>query len=332
MKPLRLFVLSTVLSVFALGTPLAALTIKMGSMAPASSPWGVALNKLAARWHRITDGQVSLKLYLGGIAGNEPDMLRKMRIGQLHAAAITALGLNYITSEVLTLNLPFFIQEEDEFDYVLKNVRSKFEEKISEKGFTVLAWSFAGWVHLFSRNPVLYPRDLKGQKLGVPTQDNEILSGWRAMGFDAVSLSVADIMVGLESGMIDAYYATPMVAAAFQWFGIGNHMSLLRVLPIYGAIIINNDVWKLVPEKHRPAMMEALQEAERIFASESEALEEKALAVMERHGLVIHPVPDDAQREWRDLMTEGFKGTIGKTFSREFYETVKGYLEEFRAR
>jgi len=313
-----------------LATPVSALNVKMGCMAPASSPWGIALNRLGARWARISDGQVRLKLYLGGIAGKEADMIRKMRIGQLHAAAVTALGLGDVAPELMALNLPFFIQNEEEYRFVLDKVRAEFEEKIAAKGFTVLGWSFAGWVHLFSREPVIYPRDLKGQRLAVQTDDADIIAGWRDMGFNAVVLSAKDLMIGLQSGMVDAFYSPPMIAAAFQWFSVGQNMSLLKVLPIYGAVIIKTSIWKRVPAKYREELIEAVAEADRIFAGESGALEEKSMKIMKEHGLKVHQVPKDAEMKWRDLLAKASESIIGNKFSKEFYEKLKMYLKESR--
>ncbi len=322
-----------VLLVFAvfLAAPASGLNIKLGCMAPASSPWGIALNKLAARWARISNGQVRLKLYLGGIAGREEDMLRKMRIGQLHAAAVTALGLGDIAPEMLALNLPFFIKSEKEYHYVLDKVKDEFEEEIASKGFTVLGWSFAGWVHLFAREPVIYPDDLKSQRLAIQSSDADILSGWQNMGFNAIVLSAKDLMMGLQSGMVDAFYSPPMIAAAFQWFSVGQNMSLLKVLPIYGALLIKTSIWDRVPEKYRDELIEAFAEAERIFAAESGALEEKSMQVMKKHGLVVHEVPQDAEMQWRDLMGKASESIIKNKFSIEFYRRLQMYLEEFRA-
>src|SRR5882724_10605446 len=76
--------------------PAPGLTIKLGSLAPAASPWELGLKRVAAEWERISDGRVTVKIYAGGIAGDEPDMLRKVRIGALNAALVTVTGLQSI--------------------------------------------------------------------------------------------------------------------------------------------------------------------------------------------------------------------------------------------
>ena len=91
-----------------------ALTLKLGTAAPINSPWDLVLRRLAADWFRISDGDVELKIFPGGIAGDEPDMIRKMRIGQLHAATLTAGSMNDIYPGVLALAAPMLIRSNEE--------------------------------------------------------------------------------------------------------------------------------------------------------------------------------------------------------------------------
>jgi TRAP-type C4-dicarboxylate transport system substrate-binding protein len=319
-----------ILLVILVGSPLYSLTIKLGSVAPANSPWGKALHRLAGHWSRITDGKVKLMLYLGGRAGNEPDMIRKIRIGQLHGAAVSALGMESITSDVMTLTVPFFIQNENEFDYVLEKMKPHFDKELEDRNFKALTWSFSGWVHLFARKPVIFPADLAEQKLGIPMEDTDILQIWRSIGVDAFTVSVVDLMLALQGGMVDAFYSPPLVAAAFQWFAFSNHMSLLRILPIYGSIIIKDSIWKRVPDEYKPEMLDAVQEIQEKFSEEFMKLEEEALAVMKKHGLVVHQVSTEAEKEWRKLLEKGVEPLIGVTYSKEYFEMMKSYLEEFR--
>ena len=305
-------------------------TIKLGSVAPANSPWGKALQQLAGRWHKLSDGEVKLKLYMGGIAGDEKDMIRKIRIGQLQAGAVTMLGLTTMAPDVLGLSIPFSIQSEEEFAYVLAKTRPYFESKISQKGFTVLTWSFSGWINLFSKLPVIYPDDLKNQTLGVPSEDAELLDAWRGLGFDAVSVSIPDLMIALQSGRIEALYSPPLLAAAFQWFHFAGHISPLKISPVFGAIIVKKSTWDRVSDEYKPALVQAVQEAERVLYTESKRLEQEALAVMQKHGLVVNPVPRDAKRMWRTIMHSAFSRALAATFSKDFFESLQATISDYR--
>ncbi len=307
------------------------LTIKLGSVAPIGSPWDTALRSLAADWSRISNGQVELKVYLGGTAGDEPDMIRKMRIGQLQAAAITSVALNQINPDVLALSTPFLIDSEEELDYVLERTRPHFMGLLEERGFKVLALSKAGWVRFFSRRPVIVPQDLKDQKLAVSTGDPSLVNAWTSLGFDVIALGIADTMVALQSGTVDATYGTPLLAAGYQWFGAATRMSELRVAPVLAAIVISSRVWDQVPQPFRAPMLDAVARVERRLYEETARLESSAVEVMKRHGLVIDPVPPEAATLWQAEMDRGFQHVVGKAFSRAIYDRITALLGEYRA-
>ena len=95
-----------ILCMAVLSSPLSALTIKVGSIAPSGSPWDKALKKIAAEWKTISGGTIEMKIYPGGIVGTETDMIRKMRIGQIQAAIFTDMGMSYISPEVFSMGPP----------------------------------------------------------------------------------------------------------------------------------------------------------------------------------------------------------------------------------
>ena len=139
------------------------LTIKMGSLAPVGSPWELGVKKLAAEWDRLSGGTITLKIYAGGVAGDEPDMIRKMRIGTLNGALITVTGLQGIFNGVKTLSYPLLLQSDEELTYVLDKMKPFFDTELSKRGFKPVMWSPSGWVYIFSRAPVVTPNDLRRQ-------------------------------------------------------------------------------------------------------------------------------------------------------------------------
>src|SRR5437588_12814975 len=92
------------LAAFVLCLPFAAtaapLRIKLGTLAPQGSTWHQLLQEMAQKFAQESGGQVELKIYAGGTQGNEGEMIRKMAIGQLQAASITAIGIHEITPEI----------------------------------------------------------------------------------------------------------------------------------------------------------------------------------------------------------------------------------------
>jgi TRAP-type C4-dicarboxylate transport system substrate-binding protein len=157
-------------------------TIKLGSLAPSGSPWDKALRKIAAEWAAVSNGTIDLKIYPGGIAGGEDDMIRKMRIGQLNAAGLTGVGMCRVFSGILAVQMPLLVRTDEELFYVLEKMRPTFEKELESKGFTVLIWSKVGWVHFFSKNPVVNPDDLRAHKLFNYAGDPDGTMAWKKAG------------------------------------------------------------------------------------------------------------------------------------------------------
>lgn len=329
MKLLRTGIFAVVMAAV-MTAPLFSLTIKVGSIAPSGSPWDKALKRIAAEWKTISGGQIDLKIYPGGIVGNEPDMIRKMRIGQLQAAIFTGMGMSYIAPEVFSLSLPFLVRNDNELDYVMKKSTPYFERLISKKGFTVVVWSKAGWINFFSTKPVVYPRDLKPLKLSVAEGDAELLQAWRVMGYNAIPLATNDLMTALQNGMVEAFYAPPLVAASFQWFGIAQHMCSIKVAPLLGGIVISKKTWDEIPAEIRPKLVKSAKRIVDSLYAETNTLEKSAIDTMLKHGLKIHTVPADGAKLWEKEGQKGYNAYVGKTFSRELLEKLQGYLKEYR--
>jgi TRAP-type C4-dicarboxylate transport system substrate-binding protein len=310
--------------------PAPALTIKLGSLAPDGSPWDTALKKLAVEWNRISGGQITLKIFPGGIAGDEPDMVRKIRINQLQAAAISGIGLQQIANDILTLQLPLLIRTDEEFAYVLEKMRPTFDRLLEEKGFTALAWLLAGWATFFAREPVIWPEDLMKQKLQVDDASPEMTQAWKKMGFHVVPLPTTVVMSALQSGMVEAFTLTPLTAAAMQWFALAPNMAGLRWAPMVGGIIVSNRTWQRVPDALKPELLAAIRAVLADLEQESRALEARALEVMKDNGLVVHPLPPAAEEEWRRVVESGFSLIAGKSFSQEVYAEIRSHLAEYR--
>lgn len=328
MKRLNSFVLILIL-LFVCGSAYA-LTIKIGCIAPADSPWGTAIRLLGAKWKKATGGEIVLKPYLSGVAGSEKDMIRKMRIGQLHAAVLTMDGLKEIYRDVMALSSPFLVRNGDELDYVLQKMQPHFEREFEKRGFRNLEWITVGWVKLFSRRRVIFPDDLKKQTLAADANDSSIISAWRSMGFRVCPINLTELSVGLQTGMVDAVYTTQLASAAFQWFATANHMISLDFAPVFCGIIVRENIWERIPERLKPVLLKAVREIKQVLYREAKALEAEALRIMKKHGLVVHQVADEGEERWRSIMARGIEAALDGGFSQEVYDTIRKLLFDYR--
>jgi len=304
--------------------------IKIGSIAPDRSPWNDALKEIGREWEKITNGQVVLKIYPGGIAGDEDDMIRKMKFGTLGGAVLTNIGITDINADAFVLNIPFLFNSEREMAYIMGQLVPIFEKQNKEKGYQTIIWTMSGWVNFFSKNPVLYPQDLKKQKLSVSSGEPEMEQAWKKSGYHVVPTELKDLMMSLQSGMVEAFYLPPLLAGAGQYFPFAPHMNSMKIAPLVGGMVIANRIWEKIPENYKQPMMAAVQKVQATLKGKTDALEIEALASMKKNGLIIHEAPADSLPQWKEAASKGMDELVGKKFSREIYDKLLQMLQEYR--
>lgn len=314
-----------------LPSALSGLTVKLGTLAPSGTPWIEALKKLDAAWSDATGGEVRLQIYPGGIVGSEQNMVRQMRFGQLQAAALTGPGLETIVPDAMIPDLPFLFDNGPEAARVLAEITPEYKRLFAEKGFVLLGWTIAGWVNFFSTSPVVYPRDLQAQRLAVSDSDSSLVEAWRVAGFRVVPLPTPDLMASLSSGLVDALYTSPLAAAAYQWFGVANHMCSLDIAPLLGGIVMTDRSWRQIPEQYRQPLEAAAESIMKPVYSDTERLQVSALRVMKENGLVIDQVPPAAATEWRNLLASSYRPLVGTTFSSSLYARIVALIDAYRS-
>lgn len=308
----------------------AAMEIKIGSVAPERSPWHRALLKMAREWETISSGQVKVRVYPGGIAGSELDMIRKIRLGVLQGAVLTNMGMMQIEKSVLVFNLPFLFSSEDEFNYVFSRLKPIFETRMEESGFKIVQWTQSGWVYFFTKGPVFYPEDLKKYKISITKDDPELEQVWERMGYKVVPQDTKDMMIGLESGMISALYLPAVMAASGQYFAIASHMLAPRLSPLVGSLILSRKTWEQIPESLRPVLLEAADRQAKVLSGEIINLEEEALKAMKDHGLVINQPSTEAMSMWREASSRAISSLLGRVIPADVYQKTMDLIQEYR--
>ena len=318
------------LSFFLVASTLA-VTIKMGSLAPQNSPWDDALKQMMSEWKSASNGSVTLKVYPGGIAGDETGMLLKIKSNQLSAAAITGIGMTEINPEVLSVMLPLLYDSEAEFQYVFDKMKLEFEARLEEKGYKVLIWTKIGWVYFFTKRPVKTIKDLQQQKMFTYADDPEGIKAWRSIGFNPVPLSTNDIMTSLQTNMVESIAVTPLSAAAFQWFGLANHMADLKWAPLIGGVVVKKNVWERIPVATRTKLETIATRIGSDMQSKIDNADNKAIEVMQQYGLTVTHIPTADIPAWRTMAEKGYGSVIGSRIEKTSYDKVLGYIKEYRA-
>lgn len=307
------------------------LLIKMGTVAPEGSPWHQILQQMGQQWQKISGGKVTLRIYPGGVLGDEPDMITKMRIGQIQAVALSGSGLSRLEPAVACLQIPMMIESYEELDYVRDRIAPRLEKLLDEKGYVVLNWGDAGWVHFFTKTPARRLDDIRKMKLFTMAGDADALELYQQAGFRPVPLATTDMMPALQTGLIEAFDVPPLLAMLNQWFGLARNMIDLKWAPLVGGTIISKKTWERVPESLRPAMLEAARSAGLRLRSEIRKMGDDAVVEMKKRGLNVITLDAATVAEWRREVEEAYPKLRGRVVPAELFDEVRRLRDEFRA-
>lgn len=306
-------------------------TVKLGTLAPEGSTWHSLLKEMGQRWSEASGGKVKLKIYPGGVAGSEGDMVRKMRMGQLGAGALTVVGLHDIESAPQAIASPGLITSQEEWDYVFARVAPTWEKRFLDKGFVPIIWFDTGWVHLFLKREITSVKQLKGIKVFAWAGDPAAVKAWEAAGFQPVVISPTDILPSLSTGMIEGFSASTMAAFTARWYESAKYMPEQSWGHLPGGIVVTKQVWNQIPADSQAKLMAIVHEMGARVNAESKRMGEDALAQMVKNGLKVIPLKDAERKAWFEIVERTWSVVRGGMVSAEDFDAVKKVRDEFRS-
>jgi len=310
----------------------AAPKLKVGTLAPVGTSYHKVLMGMAETWRKESGGTVDLNIYAGGKLGGEAEMVGLMKVNSLQAALLTGVGLAEIEPGVTGLqNIPMGFRSLGEADYVGQRLHPMLEERLAQKGFVVVFWVDSGWVRFFAKKPVLHPDDLRQLKLfswsGNPAQ----VELYKSAGFDAVPLETADIVPGLQRGLIDAVPLPPFYAMAAQVDTRAPYMIDLNWAPLVGAMVVRKETWEKLPDATRAALQRSAAAAGQEITAMGRREMDESVAAMEKRGLKVTRVTPEIEAEWRTISEAVYPKIRGALVPADIFDETLRLLAEYRA-
>jgi TRAP-type C4-dicarboxylate transport system substrate-binding protein len=306
--------------------------VKLASPLPRDSSWGKTLDRLASEWARATNNEVRFRILHNGQEGGEAKMLSSLSSNNIQAALFTSFGLSSICPAVMTLSVPFYIQSEAEFDAVLQEVLPLLEEDVSQTDYYVMFWSKAGWVNVFSKEPVFSPDDLKRQKIASNAEAARMNTAFKTMGFQVVETEWNDVGTKLTSGAIAAVYQNPAAVAAFQLHEILKNMMATPIAPAMGGLVINKVTWNKIKPAHQQELLKIVRRIGAEFDNSMPQTTANAITAMRRRGLQVNQISPAQQDQWFAEIRRVMPSLVGTTFDRDVYQKIEEVLARYRNR
>jgi TRAP-type C4-dicarboxylate transport system substrate-binding protein len=237
-----------------IASPLSAIgiTLKVAALVPEGTNWAKTLKNMSKEVKEATGGKVKFKIYYGGVAGDEPDVLRKVRVGQLHGGVFTGKTLGDIDGDMRAIEIPFnFYDKGEKAINALRGMENFLNKKFVKNGFKNLGFYGVGQVYMVSTKKVSNIEELKGIKIWSWEGDEVVKSMVDSLKLVSVPLSLPDVLSSLSTGIIGAAYAPPLGILALQWQSKVKYLIDFPVAFSTGALLISNKRWKKVKAEHQ---------------------------------------------------------------------------------
>ena len=305
--------------------------IKFSTLAPEGSAWMQEMRALSADIEQATDGNVSFKFYPGGVSGDEIDVIRKVRVGQIHAAGFTGVGLGEILPEVRVLDLPFLFDTDAQIQHVYEKMNPYFSAEFEKNGYVLLGWVPVGWVYFFSKEEIDDVADLEKTKPWMWEGDPLVREAYQAFGINPVPLSVTDVLLSLQTGMVDTVYASSQGALALQWFTKVNYMTTLRMGYATGGVLLSKKKFDTLPDEYKRMVRDISARHLKKLMLKIQEDNDKSIDIMQKNGVQLSRLPDEKEiGKFRQAGAIARSKLVGNLFSQELLDKVLSYMKEAR--
>ena len=302
--------------------------IKFATLAPEGTVWMKEMRALASEVRTATKGAVKFEFYPGGVSGDEKDVIRKIRIGQLHGAGFTGVGLGEILPEVRVFDIPFLFETDEQVNRAYKQLGTYFVQKYDKKGYVLLGWVPVGWIHIFSTRGIESVSDLVKSRPWVWEGDLLAQETYRAMGVKPVPLVVTDVLMSLQTGIINSVYGSSQGVLALQWFTRVKHVTALRMGHATGGVLISKQKFKKLSSEYQKILLELSKKRFEGLAEKIHKGNQRSMEVMVENGIQVTPVSSDVEKEkFREAGKNARKNLVGRLFSKKILDQVLTSLE-----
>lgn len=306
-------------------------TLKIATLAPEGSQWVKDMRAGAKEIAARTDGRVKLKLYAGGVKGNDKKVLRKIRIRELNGAYFTATSLQDLYPDINIFGMPFLFRSEDEVRHVRAQIDARIRAGLLDAGFESFGFAGGGFARLMSGKPVQALDDLSREKVWVPEGDSISYEAMLAMDLSPVTLPVTDVLTGLQSGLVDIVGSPPVAALILQWHTKVKYVTDLPLVYTVGFLALDKRAFSKIDPADRAIVTEVLEEVNDVIDQANIKDNHNALAALKNAGLEFVTPDAQAAEQWRERVMAANREMADKGLvSASLFAEVEAMLADYR--
>ncbi len=305
----------------------AAEVIKIGTLAPKSSPWGKVFETWIKAVNEKSGGNLELQFFYNGTQGDEDGMVGKIKSGQLDGAAVTAVGLGKIYKPILALQMPLFTSW-SKLDKARDAMKSEFEKGAKDAGFFIGGWGDVGLVRTMAKGfAIKVPDDLKGKKPYYIRSDSIQPAIYSVIGgVSGVPLNVPEVLPNLNTGAINVINAPCLAAEQLQWAGKLDNITENVSATAIGALVFSNKRMDSLPADLKTILTDTGKVASTALTTKIRSEDDAAFGRL-KGKMTVTSLSDDDKAKWSTVFKQARQKLAQGTFSSDLVTKLEGYAK-----
>ncbi|MCX7984114.1 MAG: TRAP transporter substrate-binding protein DctP [Bacteroidetes bacterium] len=305
-------------------------TIKFASITPEGTTWMNVMREYDDAVRKESNGKLGFKMYPGMTQGDEKTVVRKIAIGQLHAAGFTGVGLGEISPKIRILDTPFLVKDSKEIDHLYTVLEPDIRSALEENGYILLGLVEIGFVYIFSNTPIKKVEDVRQVKMWVWEGDPVAEVAFTSMNIKPIPLSIDNVRTSLQTGLVNAFYTTPYASISLQWYTQAKYMVDFPLTCSNGAVVISKKFFDKLP----PAFQEILLRNGKKFMARLTELgrkdNEQSRKELQKRGLIFTNIDENDAKEYIATGNKARRMLLGKLYDEAFLTKVESIINEYR--
>ena len=304
---------------------------KFATLAPKGTGWATNMQKIVLpAIDDATEGNLEVKIYWGGVMGDEEEYIKKMHIGQLHGAGFGGQGATLVCPEMAVVELPFLFNDYEEVDYIKKKMESTFDEVIKNNGYFMVAWNDQDFDQLLSSGRSFTKlEDFEKAKIVTWYGPLEVAL-LEALKTNPIPLNVPEVAAGARTKTFEVAIGPSMFVVGAQLHNTMKNINACKIRYSPALIVLTDKTWKELPQKYAKKYYEMRMSVMDEYNARVREDNAKTLKALYKYGINENVFPPEELARVKEATKVVWDQMAGELYPQDLLDEILEHLEEFR--
>lgn len=304
---------------------------KFATLAPDGSGWAKNMKAIVLPAIKdATEGKMKVKIYWGGVMGDEEDYIKKMHIGQLHGAGFSGQGATMLCPQMAVVELPFLFNNYAEVDYIKEKMEAAFDALLKENGYFLVSWNDQDFDQILSNGRAITKlEDFAKTKFVTwygPLEVNLI----ETLKANPIALNVPEVAVGARTSTFELAIGPSMFVVGAQLHNSIKHINPCKIRYSPSLIVVSNETWAKLPKKYADAYHHLRLNIMKEYDENVRIDNARALTALFKYGIEKNEFSPEEFAKVRAATRVVWDNMADQLYPAEVLEELLEHLEDFR--